>query len=135
MMVTTITTHSFLMIPLPPRSTRTDTLFPYTTLFRSKAAAEFGLHQTMNPVGLTVFTLDIHTLGLDVTQGMYFTTPWHWNQSKEATERSEEHTSELQSLMRISYAVFCLKKKIRLNTNVLFYRSHMPHSQLLHYTR
>lgn len=53
-----------------------------------KAAAEFGLHQTMNPVGLTVFMLDIHTLGLDVTQGMYFTTPWHWNQSKEATEWS-----------------------------------------------
>lgn len=52
-------------------------------------AAEFGLTQTMNPVGLTVFMLDIHALGLDVTQGMYFTTPWHWNQSDEATEWSD----------------------------------------------
>jgi len=50
-----------------------------------KTAAEFGLTQTMNPVGLTVFMQDIHSLGLEVTQGMYFTTPWHWNQSEEAT--------------------------------------------------
>ena len=53
-----------------------------------KAAADFGLTQTMNPVGLTVFMQDIHSLGLNVTQGMYFTTPWHWNQSEEATKWS-----------------------------------------------
>jgi len=53
-----------------------------------KTAAEFGLNRSMNPVGLTVFMLDIHTLGLDVTQDMYFTVPWFWNQSSEATEWS-----------------------------------------------
>lgn len=49
-----------------------------------KTAADFGLNKSMNMVGLTVFLLDIHTLGLQATQGMYFTTPWHWNQSDEA---------------------------------------------------
>src|SRR6056297_3939532 len=68
----------FLMIRRPPRSTRTDTLFPYTTLFRS-------------PISPTTPCC----------------RPWRWG----ATGRSEEHTSELQSLRRISYAVFCLKKK------------------------
>lgn len=53
-----------------------------------KAANDFGLNQTMSLAGLTVFMLDIHTLGLDVTQGMYFTTPWYWNQSEEATKWS-----------------------------------------------
>src|SRR3546814_13502045 len=70
----------FLWIRRPPRSTRTDTLFPYTTLFRSC--------QVPSP---TLASL-----------------PSAWNLP---TTRSEEHTSELQSLMRISYAVFCLKKK------------------------
>src|SRR3546814_1503821 len=79
------------MIRRPPRSTRTDTLFPYTTLFRSAAHV---LSLPMHPY-LDADTQDriIDALrnGLD--------------------QRSEEHTSELQSLMRISYAVFCLKKK------------------------
>src|SRR3546814_2204186 len=86
----------FLMIRRPPRSTRTDTLFPYTTLFRSWSMA----------IGAMVFVGDdmlIEVAGerpaLGVGDGM---------------SRSEEHTSELQSLMRISYAVFCLKKKIYL---------------------
>src|SRR3546814_11631766 len=76
----------FLMIRRPPRSTRTDTLFPYTTLFRSDL-----------------------TIGARVTS----TTPLKANVglSSPGVKRSEEHTSELQSLMRISYAVFCLKKK------------------------
>src|SRR3546814_14195973 len=69
----------FLMIRRPPRSTRTDTLFPYTTLFRSIRSA-------------------------------CCSAPWTCCAST-ASKRSEEHTSELQSLMRTSYAVFCLKKK------------------------
>src|SRR3546814_10380951 len=74
------------MIRRPPRSTRTDTLFPYTTLFRS--VADVALLRGLNRAF--------------VTQGL-----------KIMARRSEEHTSELQSLMRISYAVFCLKKKNR----------------------
>src|SRR3546814_6632249 len=72
----------FLMIRRPPRSTRTDTLFPYTTLFRSQSFANHRPHAS-------VAIPPAHRKG----------------------NRSEEHTSELQSLMRISYAVFCLKKK------------------------
>src|SRR3546814_4441824 len=81
----------FLMIRRPPRSTRTDTLFPYTTLFRSDLLA---VQQVDVPAGsgLSVQVLEHRVL-------------------KIAATRSEEHTSELQSLMRISYAVFCLKKK------------------------
>src|SRR6056297_4080381 len=69
----------FLMIRPPPRSTRTDTLFPYTTLFRSHATGVLGYTSPRPQIG--------------------------------DRARSEEHTSELQSLRRISYAVFCLKKK------------------------
>lgn len=54
-----------------------------------KTAADFGLNKSMNMVGLTVFMQDIHTLGLDVTQGMYFTSPWFWNQSPEAKAWSD----------------------------------------------
>src|SRR3546814_1251991 len=93
------------MIRRPPRSTRTDTLFPYTTLFRSVTPGVHGLSNAD------------------------FNTPWpktralmqrlqRWIDDGDDTDfatlfaaRSEEHTSELQSLMRISYAVFCLKKK------------------------
>src|SRR3546814_1990011 len=78
------------MIRRPPRSTRTDTLFPYTTLFRSGPAAP--------PV--------LVRLGADS-----FDVPRGAGARPVALWRSEEHTSELQSLMRISYAVFCLKKK------------------------
>src|SRR3546814_4923154 len=90
------------MIRRPPRSTRTDTLFPYTTLFRSlrQGAAD--------PVA--------DGQGGDPRSG----TPDRRTQRLEKTQRgearSEEHTSELQSLMRISYAVFCLKKKKKQNT-------------------
>src|SRR3546814_10879480 len=81
----------FLMIRRPPRSTRTDTLFPYTTLFRSWAAGRGSRPGATRRVGR------VRPL-LPVTAHRR-----RW--------RSEEHTSELQSLMRISYAVFCLKKK------------------------
>src|SRR3546814_20166005 len=77
----------FLMIRRPPRSTRTDTLFPYTTLFRSKKSETGDFLFFLVKLGLFVFILRSFII------------------------RSEEHTSELQSLMRISYAVFCLKKK------------------------
>src|SRR3546814_1085500 len=81
------------MIRRPPRSTRTDTLFPYTTLFRSAYLRYSFTEGTDQEVG---FLVDV--LGLE--PGM-----------RVLDVRSEEHTSELQSLMRISYAVFCLKKK------------------------
>src|SRR3546814_1184089 len=85
----------FLMIRRPPRSTRTDTLFPYTTLFRSHAFLS-------KCFGTPPFTL--RDMGMPIVNS---TSLW----SRKGTRRSEEHTSELQSLMRISYAVFCLKKK------------------------
>src|SRR3546814_9801407 len=88
----------FLMIRRQPRSTRTDTLFPYTTLFRSDAAAFFrhgaGRRRT----------------GRRHRPGQYAACLWRLAAAL-GHRRSEEHTSELQSLMRISYAVFCLKKK------------------------
>src|SRR3546814_2791061 len=75
------------MIRRPPRSTRTDTLFPYTTLFRSRRFAPISA----SPWGHASMRVDAS--------------------ANPTLARSEEHTSELQSLMRISYAVFCLKKK------------------------
>src|SRR3546814_3440080 len=83
----------FLMIRRPPRSTRTDTLFPYTTLFRSR------LGDIARDLGDTERAAQL-VAGLPAI-----------GDPAEIRERSEEHTSELQSLMRISYAVFCLKKK------------------------
>src|SRR3546814_14010458 len=85
----------FLMIRRPPRSTRTDTLFPYTTLFRSVLPGS-------SPCGRTNLRIKGWMGRADQTtkvRGMF------------VHPRSEEHTSELQSLMRISYAVICLKKK------------------------
>src|SRR3546814_991314 len=80
------------MIRRPPRSTRTDTLFPYTTLFRSGVRQHHGLGDVEQALGESRAPVAARA---------------------EAVDRSEEHTSELQSLMRISYAVFCLKKKKR----------------------
>src|SRR3546814_18501288 len=92
----------FLMIRLPPRSTRTDTLFPYTTLFRSRDPEfQFHVHSPLesHPFMLYLYNMSIHDQ-FDATF-----------KALASPIRSEEHTSELQSLMRISYAVFCLKKK------------------------
>src|SRR3546814_9751249 len=102
------------MIRRPPRSTRTDTLFPYTTLFRST--------QFLPPPPLSTYATTSHFLccketismtffikqlgGVTAKQGIHSPT-----RGIQVMIRSEEHTSELQSLMRISYAVFCLKKK------------------------
>src|SRR3546814_17655618 len=86
----------FLMIRRPPRSTRTDTLFPYTTLFRSVEVETVSGNITIDSRGERVNRLSSSTVSGNATLQV---------------GRSEEHTSELQSLMRISYAVFCLKKK------------------------
>src|SRR3546814_1574954 len=95
------------MIRRPPRSTRTDTLFPYTTLFRSRPSG------TQPPGPLLVHRVEEILVGLGilhlVEQEFHGVDRAHLHQ--DAAQRSEEHTSELQSLMRISYAVFCLKKK------------------------
>src|SRR3546814_5717472 len=87
----------FLMIRRPPRSTRTDTLFPYTTLFRSK-------FRSLILIGAFAELDRALALNFEIRIKM---------------ARSEEHTSELQSLMRISYAVFCLKKKQQVNATII----------------
>src|SRR3546814_2982550 len=89
----------FLMIRRPPSSTRTDTLFPSTTLFRSYRAI------VRQPVTGTYRGYEIRSMPPPSSGGI------HVIQILNILERSEEHTSELQSLMRISYAVCCLKKK------------------------
>src|SRR3546814_2898363 len=104
------------MIRRPPRSTRTDTLFPYTTLFRSKLLGNVFAEQEEPP-----------TVTFATKIGDAEPMTHHWTEGDDLPGacahmafldtasarlyRSEEHTSELQSLMRISYAVFCLKKK------------------------
>src|SRR3546814_7336257 len=94
------------MIRRPPRSTRTDTLFPYTTLFRSADAPGIG-----PPRFRLQFRDDL--AGAHLGRSRYGPCRKAREQGVERVlvGRSEEHTSELQSLMRISYAVFCLKKK------------------------
>src|SRR3546814_949259 len=97
------------MIRRPPRSTRTDTLFPYTTLFRS-AVVWVLTEPRSRSVAHTLSTGAVTSAHVVSKQKR---TPWRsTSPSVKATwTRSEEHTSELQSLMRISYAGFCLKKK------------------------
>src|SRR3546814_4683688 len=100
-----------LMIRRPPRSTRTDTLFPYTTLFRSRlveiAGEVAGIHTlprySLERLPDTDWVAESQRSLPPITAGRFRIRGSH--------VRSEEHTSELQSLMRISYAVFCLKKK------------------------
>src|SRR3546814_2682241 len=121
----------FLMIRRPPRSTRTDTLFPYTALVRSAwgrgtghdggiSADGFGF---LHLFGRTLTTLTPAAFGLFATKGVLCgglaeaglgalgRRAGGFAFAGQRRQRSEEHTSELQSLMRISYAVFCLKKK------------------------
>src|SRR3546814_8628560 len=121
------------MIRRPPRSTRTDTLFPYTTLFRSLGKLRFGkllpaLLRLLDPAGLgrpaRRLSLDL----LDHPAGLHRFRPLLENvgvlvAAREVVVRSEEHTSELQSLMRNSYAVFCLKKII-----IIIISAHKQHT-------
>src|SRR3546814_9630644 len=105
----------FLMIPRPPRSTRTDTLFPYTTRFRS----EKGQREPRFPFGAAA-AVKIYDVAAGRNAGIVVSHDdgiVSRHVRFQFLARSEEHTSELQSLMRISYAVFCLTKKKK-NTNI-----------------
>src|SRR3546814_4554307 len=104
----------FFMIRRPPRSTRTDTLFPYTTLFRSHRVMRADKHLVSRSAvgGPVLDRLSINGAHLPLFQRVLtpiLEAPLLFVPAD--IKRSEEHTSELQSLMRISYAVFCLKKK------------------------
>src|SRR3546814_6877466 len=115
------------MIRRPPRSTRTDTLFPYTTLFRSSLRSGYQALRSAKTHQTTEFTSNPHS----TIQKRLLCVRFGQNLTRSHTKkilpkaenvttlvaRSEEHTSELQSLMRISYAVFCLKKKNNINKN------------------
>src|SRR3546814_7390848 len=105
------------MIRRPPRSTRTDTRFPYTTLFRSDAFellyeqdftsdGEFARNGNVLYATLLLSGREVPIYRFEGSDGIID----YYSREGESV-RSEEHTSELQSLMRISYAVFCLKKK------------------------
>src|SRR3546814_8325801 len=100
------------MIRRPPRSTRTDKLFPYTTLFRSPSSGRGpprGTPPSSRPARHRAPPRRIRDPRLASGKRIRFSLQ---------SFRSEEHTSELQSLMRISYAVFCLKKKIKRQQNI-----------------
>src|SRR3546814_2625531 len=101
------------MIRRPPRSTRTDTLFPYTTLFRSPVfcSAHRTANRTQKPGPYTENPGLVPGFGIWVSGGGGWIRTNVGARPTDLQSRSEEHTSELQSLMRISYAVFCLKKK------------------------
>src|SRR3546814_10779873 len=115
----------FLMILRPPRSTRTDTLFPYTTLFRSHLEQDAGksLHDQhpaksyidLNRSGVALMEIvskpDLRSPEETAAYIKKLRSILRYIGTCDGNMRSEEHTSELQSLMRISYAVFCLKKK------------------------
>src|SRR3546814_8980567 len=112
----------FLMIRRPPRSTRTDTLFPYTTLFRSQSASAGAHTATRMNRAARILMRRLHQLASVGRSGGWRASGRDGGRCRCArrqrrrptgagSSRSEEHTSELQSLIRISYAVFCLKKK------------------------
>src|SRR3546814_8137927 len=108
----------FLMIRPPPRSTRTDTLFPYTPHCRSgpdplEILLEVAVVDPVQPCHFDSFPVIEHDIELDLAE-------------QAQVGRSEEHTSELQSLMRISYAVFCLKKKKTIRYNSHNHITHHP---------
>src|SRR3546814_2330692 len=118
------------MIRRPPGSTRTDTLFPYTTLFRSETERQRG--------GATRVALVLCLPGCEPRTGIRC----DWSNcppfpgaarpdDSAGNSRSEEHTSELQSLMRISYAVFCLKKKNKIKHD----HKYRAHQRLLQYSK
>src|SRR3546814_4133643 len=109
------------MIRRPPRSTRTDTLFPYTTLFRSRVVKGGRFRDHVDMGDIVALAAGYRDAGADELvfydigaspDGRSVDPAWVERVARAIDiPRSEEHTSELQSLMRISYAVFCLKKK------------------------
>src|SRR3546814_2424466 len=114
------------MIRRPPRSTRSDTLFPYTTLFRSHADHRLTVLAS-SMVGSTYYAACER---IEASGGRaVFAVVCLTRQSTGAHDgRSEEHTSELQSLMRLAYAVFCLKKKKKHNTVHPLHRLHLTYT-------
>src|SRR3546814_4116317 len=121
----------FLMIRRPPRSTRTDTLFPYTTLFRSSRSPVPESRRAQRP-GPPCRTGDcrwrIRPAPLRSTStARRRSAPGH---CLSPAPRSEEHTSELQSLMRISYAVFCLKKNKKQTIKHYYRKQYQPTKQI-----
>src|SRR3546814_1468733 len=110
------------MIRRPPRSTRTDTLFPYTTLFRSDGIADaLGVNDSRFVPSIRMADETGGYVVAEITQPERDNAPAAQFKPR---MRSEEHTSELQSLMRISYAVFCLQtKKTRTNNRIHTYNS------------
>src|SRR3546814_1217533 len=103
------------MIKLTSRSTRTDTLFPYTTLFRSRVVEEAAL------ILLRRRKIEREACVAAVKAAVHITVRHRFTaQLIDVDIRSEEHTSALQSLMRISYAVFCLKKKNRNSKSITY---------------
>src|SRR3546814_9550544 len=110
----------------PPRSTRTDTLYPYTTLFRSDAA--FDLESVVKVLRGKHTEIKRAILDQTVVSGIgnIYADESLWR-AKIHGNRSEEHTSELQSLMRISYAVFCMKKKQLKTTSYTLVKAHTYH--------
>src|SRR3546814_2680161 len=130
-----MTTHFFfLMIRRPPRSTRTDTLFPYTTLFRSKFHTGDDRRHSKRELEQRHARM--------LRRIAHRAAPRRYPRRRQCRQRhgirSEEHTSELQSLMRISYAVFCLKKKTQAPTNTITYtyicRHVTPHTVIVYST-
>src|SRR3546814_4398218 len=102
------------MIRRPPRSTRTDTLFPYTTLFRSPQCRQHLAVPVTIDRNLGLFLVSFEGFNVQISNRPCLRAAIRRENAilrESAIHRSEEHTSELQSLMRISYAVFCLKKK------------------------
>src|SRR3546814_5565651 len=103
------------MMRHPPRVTRTDTLFPYTTLFRSSLPDRCKLLERTEGGVISLRNKQAIDMARNIAFVRGHAGPVIWDGSElgiSIVYRSEEHTSELQSLMRISYAVFCLKKKI-----------------------
>src|SRR3546814_6778286 len=121
------------MIRRPPRSTRTDTLFPYTTLFRSNVSPEGRFQSHVEAEVEDVAVLDDVLLALRPHLAGFLGAilAAAADEVLVGDGRSEEHTSELQSLMRISYAVFCLKKKnkpMNIFNNTKNIHQHMNHT-------
>src|SRR3546814_6354680 len=117
------------MIRRTPRSTRTDTLFPYTTLFRSHLPERRSLERRVDRLSgsgpRSPAAGQRHGHPALRRRGRRAAAQEHVRPLARALPRSEEHTSELQSLMRISYAVFCLKKKTQINTEIREHKKYM----------